>query len=317
MNFKALLSISIMAGAASGCVNLAPATPEADSVVPDVFSVAESAPETSALYEWDEVILDDTLRHLIETALSENRDLRAAVANIRLARATANATSAARLPTVAASASATVGDTFESPGTLAAASAFGDSNRAALGLTSYEIDLFGRIQNQSDAAYQSYLASVEDARAVQISIISSIAEAWLTLAADKQLLLLAESTVESQSKSLALSTELFEAGVTTELAKRQASASVETARAQAAQFRALVQQDINAIELLIGKRLPADVYEQAQLNPIPVKLTRPVGQDSSILLSRPDIRSAERSLAATSANIGAARAAYFPSISLT
>ena len=97
MNFKALLSISIMAGAASGCVNLAPATPEADSVVPDVFSVAESAPETSALYEWDEVILDDTLRHLIETALSENRDLRAAVANIRLARATANATSAARL----------------------------------------------------------------------------------------------------------------------------------------------------------------------------------------------------------------------------
>ena len=317
MKLNRTFSIVLAASAASGCMNLAPSPLMRTDATPDQLPVSEEAPATSALYDWNEVIQNDRLRQLIETALVENRDLRIAAANVRIARASANATASQRLPTIGLSGSSTLGETFEDPGTFIANSAFNESHRALLGLTSYEVDLFGRVANLSESSFQTYLSSLEGARSAQISIISSVAQTWLALAADQQLLELAESTVEVQTKSLELTTELFDAGVTTELAKRQASASVETARAQAAQFRALVRRDLNLLQLLVGAPLPEGIEKEASLDPAPVKLSRPVGQDSAILLKRPDVMAAERSLAAARADVGAARAAFFPSISLT
>jgi multidrug efflux system outer membrane protein len=186
-----------------------------------------------------------------------------------------------------------------------------------LGVTAYELDLFGRVSSLNEAALQTYMSTVEGERSVKISLISSVAQSWLTLAADQERLRLAQGTVESQGKSLALTRELFDSGVVTEIDVRRASASVETAKAQVAQFTGLVRQDVNALRLVVGANLPTNVAEQAVLSPSPIKDRLAVDAPSDILLNRPDVLSAERQLRAANANIGAARAAYFPTISLT
>ena len=136
----------------------------------------------------------------------------------------------------------------------------------------------------------------------------------MQLAADRELLKLANRTAESQTESLDLTRELFSAGTASELDVRRASASVAQAQAQAAQYEAAVRRDTNALQRLVGAPLPAALLDQAELFPAPVALSLPVGQSSEILLDRPDVRAAEARLRASNANIGAARAAFFPSI---
>ena len=133
-------------------------------------------------------------------------------------------------------------------------------------MTSYELDLFGRVASLNEAALQSYFASEEGERAAKIAIAATVGEIWMQLAADKARLAVAEDTVDVQSESLGLTQELFDAGISTELDVRRASASVETARAQAAQFAASVEQDMNALRLVVGTDLPADIYQAARLD---------------------------------------------------
>lgn len=301
--------------AATGCMNLAPAMDTLPLPVPDELADSTPGVALDTLLAWDQIFLSDDLKILVELSLSENRDLQAAIASIEVARAQYGITQSSLLPTVIASGNLTEGGRFDPNGTNT--SSFRDSALAQIGITSYELDFFGRIENLSEAAFQSYLASVETERAARITIIASIAELYLRLATDRELLSLANETVAVQSDSLNLTQELFNAGVATELDTRRASASVESARAQAAQYEAQIKQDLNALRLVVGTNLPDALETRAELSPSPVALDIPIGAKSELLLNRPDIIAAEKRLLAANANIGAARAAMFPSISLT
>ncbi|MEQ8300147.1 MAG: efflux transporter outer membrane subunit [Hyphomonas sp.] len=304
-----MLSVALV-----GCVNLTPTYERAVPPVPETLPVTESAAATVAVIGWEDLVESEDLAGLITLALENNRDLRAATARIALAEAQYGITRAARLPNVSASGSVTETGTFDGD---SASALLMDSARAQLGVTAYELDLFGRVASLNEAALQTYLSTVEGERSVKISLISSVAQAWLTLAADQERLRLAKETVESQGASLSLTRELFDSGVVTEIDVRRASASVETAKAQVAQFTGLVRQDLNALRFVVGADVPADIAGKAVLSPSPLMDRLAVGASSDILLSRPDVLAAERQLRAANANIGAARAAYFPVISLT
>lgn len=304
-----MLSVALV-----GCVNLTPTYERAVPPVPETLPVTGSAAATVAVIGWEDLVESEDLAGLITLALENNRDLRAATARIALAEAQYGITRAARLPSVSASGSVTETGTFDGD---SASALLMDSARAQLGVTAYELDLFGRVASLNEAALQTYLSTVEGERSVKISLISSVAQAWLTLAADQERLRLARETVESQGASLSLTRELFDSGVVTEIDVRRASASVETAKAQVAQFTGLVRQDLNALRFVVGADVPADIAGKAVLSPSPLMDRLAVGASSDILLSRPDVLAAERQLRAANANIGAARAAYFPVISLT
>jgi multidrug efflux system outer membrane protein len=219
------------------------------------------------------------------------------------------------MPQGAVTSTVQTGDTFEA-GTTGQI-AFSDSTTAQIGVSAWELDFFGRLQNLNDAALQAYLASEDGERAAKIALAGAVAETWMQLAADRELLKLANRTAESQSESLSLTRELFSAGTASELDVRRASASVAQAQAQAAGYEASVRTDANALRRLVGAPLPDPVLEEAELFSSPVARNLPVGQSSLVLLDRPDVRAAEAQLKASNANIGAARAAYFPTISLT
>lgn len=299
----------------AGCVNLAPVYERGVPPIPAELPVEASASSSGAALHWEDVVVSAQLRDLIVQALAENRDLQVVAANVRVARAQLGTARSGFFPRLTADASAQEGGTFEDA--ASASQSFSDSASAGLGVTAWELDFFGRIASTRDAAREAYLASEEGQRAARIALVATICEAWLQLAADKELLALAEETVRSQSESFDLTRALLEAGAANELDVRRASASVQTARAQAAQFEALVRQDLNLLRFLVGADLPQGIAGSAVLTPEPLVTTIPVGASSEILLTRPDLIAAERQLRAANANIGAARAAYFPSISLT
>ena len=282
--------------------------------IPEALPVTDASGAVVDPLYWQNIYQADKLRELVALALDENRDLSIAAANVQLARAQYGISRAQRLPTVTARGSATEAGTI---GDDNGPSGFNDSATASVGVTAYELDLFGRVAALNEAALQSYLASEEGERAARITIAATVGELWLQLAADKALLQLAEDTVDVQSESLSLTDELLKAGVATELDVRRASATVETARAQAALFAAQVEQDLNALRFVVGADLPEGTYDAARLEPMPLSEDIPVAQSSLVLLTRPDVQQAERQLMAANANIAAARAAFFPIVSLT
>ena len=303
----------------AGCVNLSPDYKQADAPVPTALPIAdEQGADAVSVGGWEDLIVSPELERVIALALENNRDLRAATARIAVARSQYGITRAARLPSVSASGGVTETGTFGDPSAAIEQAANAQEGVSAqLGVTAFELDFFGRVASLNEAALQSYLSTVEGERSTKIALISSVAQAWLTLAADQELLRLAQETIDSQTESLNLTNEMFDSGVVTEIDVRRASASVETARAQLAQYTGLVRQDLNALRFIVGTDLPDNIAESAQLLPSPVVNRVAVGQSSALLLNRPDVLAAERSLRAAYANIGAARAAYFPSISLT
>ena len=193
---------------------------------------------------------------------------------------------------------------------------------AQLGFASYEIDFWGRIRNLSEAGLQAFLQSEANQRNVQIGLIAEVSNAWLNLAADLARLALAKSTLESREKAYELTRRMYELGATSGLVLAQNLSTVETARGDVAAYTSQVQRSRNALELLVGGSVPAELLPETQtlmvdtssnlgLLPVPENLS------SSVLLQRPDVQAAEHNLRAMNANIGAARAALFPSISLT
>ena len=314
MSRSPYLAASLSALVLTGCVSLAPEYKRPVPPVPSALPVSAPTAEGS-LSGWQDVVLSEDLRTLIRLSLEQNRDLRTVAATVEVARARLVTSRAGFWPSVTGSGTARMGDTFQDD--AAYASAFGDSSSAQIGVSAWELDFFGRIRSTNEAALQTYLASVEGERATKISLIASVAEAWLQLAANQELLRLAQQTAESQNESLSLTRALFDAGTASEIDLRRASASVAQARAQAAEFEATVRRDLNTLRYLVGTDLPPSIAAHVDLYPSPVRLDLPVGQRSEALLRRPDIMQAEYNLLAANANIGAARAAYFPSISLT
>jgi len=302
-----------------GCISLAPDYEQPQAPVADAWPT-DADPQTgsndvSAIY-WRDFYRDERLRELIELSLDNNRDLRVAALNIERARAQYRIQRAAALPAVDATAGETAQKIPES------VSQFGEAhiNRqysVELGITAYELDLFGRIRGLKEQALQAYLAQEETRRGAQISLISEVANAWLTLAADRALLKLAQDTLDSQRKSYDLTTRSFELGVASGLEQAQARTSVESARADVAGFTAQVAQDRNVLRLLVGDAVPPELLPGDEVVPVTTLTELPAGVPSQTLRQRPDVLAAEHQLIAANANIGVARAAFFPSISLT
>src|SRR6185437_9293057 len=188
---------------------------------------------------------------------------------------------------------------------------------AGLGFASYVLDLFGRVRSLSHAALEQYFAQIETRKSVQISLVAEVADDYLNYLSDRSLLALAQQTYTNQKASLDLTQQSFSAGVNTALDLAQAQQTVYTAQANIAQFTRQIAQDLNALQLALGAPLPADLDNTPGLNGEHFLEALPAGLPSDLLTRRPDIAAAEDKLKASNADIGAARAAFFPSISLT
>lgn len=281
---------------------------------PQGRSYAAPAGDAAVPADWRQVFTDPDLQAVIEQALAQNRDLRVAVADIQSAQAQVAVQRSALLPAVNASASETQEQT---PNTFVPG---GGSLKlrlysASIGFSSWELDLFGRTRSLTRAAYDQFLAAEDNRRAVQVSLIAQVATQWFTYAADRDLLAVAEDTLKSQQASLDLTRARFNGGVASELDLHQAETTVEQARSDVAEFTTTLAQARNALDLLVGAPVP-----EARLpKTLPMRAVAEVkaGLSSQVLLARPDVLQAEHQLQSANADIGAARAAFFPTISLT
>jgi len=301
-----------------GCVNLAPEYQRPAAPVaadwPGATASASGAPASDLA--WREFFADERLRRLIDSALAANRDLRVATLNIERARALYQIQRSESLPALNASAS---GNVQRVPGDLSATGAarINRSYSIAVGIPSYELDLFGRVRSLNEAALQQFFATEEARRAAQIGLVAEVAGAWTSLATDLERLELARQTLDSQQRSYDLVRRSHELGVASALDLRQAQIGVESARGDVARLSSQVAQDRNALTLLVGAPLPADIEPAPPLARVTQIDELPAGLPAEVLQRRPDVLAAERQLRAANANIGAARAAFFPRIALT
>jgi multidrug efflux system outer membrane protein len=276
---------------------------------------ADPPPKAVADIPWQEFYVQEKLRKVIALALENNRDLRAAALNIQRAQALYQIRRADLLPQVDATADAVfqrVPEDFSSTGSAETI----DQYSVGLGIASYELDLFGRVRSLKDRALEEYFATEEARNSVQISLVSQVATAWLALAADRERLQLARETLASQRSSYDLTKSRFDAGISSALDLHQARTSVEAARVDIARYTTLVAQDENALNLLVGARVESDLLPQTLSETLTALKDVSPGLPSEVLLSRPDILQAEGELKGANANIGAARAAFFPRITL-
>ena len=263
---------------------------------------------------WRNFFVDPRLQQLIEIALKNDRDLRVSVLNIEAARAQYQITRAGLFPTVNAAASQSKQRT---PGVLSPTSRT-ISDVYSVGLNaSWEIDFFGRIRSLKDQALAQYLATSQARKAAVLSLVSEVADQYLTMLAFDELLGVTRDTLKTAQGSYGLTKLQFDNGTGSELDLRQAQTVVEEAQANLqAQERARAQAE-NALVFLIGEPLPVDLPPGATLDGQNLLEDIPAGLPSDLLSRRPDIMEAEENLMAANANIGAARAAFFPKVSLT
>lgn len=316
----ALLPVAL-AALLGGC-SLMPAYRQPAAPVPAQFAGDAGAPAATPVADlgWREVFTDPALQQVIALSLAHNRDLRVAVLNIEKARAQYGVQRAGLFPTVSASGGQTAGRTpAELTQTGRAVTAHNYS--ATLGFSAYELDLFGRVRSLNAQALEQFFSTAEARRSTQISLVAEVATAYLTLASDRDRLALARSTLESQNDSYRLSRRSFDLGMASALTLSQAQTSVETARVDVERYTGQVAQDRNALVLLAGTELPESLLPTALPDASAAEaspLARiPAGLPSDLLQRRPDILQAEHDLRAANANIGAARAAFYPRISLT
>jgi len=281
---------------------------------------------------WKDFFVDERLQRLIALAIDNNRDLRVALLEVAQAQAQYRVTRAASFPTLDASAGYTRegGSAFGSgvgsgllatgsPGSsaLGSSSAVSSEWSASLGVTSYEIDLFGRLRSQNRQAFETYLASTEGARNAAITLVSQVATEYFTLRASEEQLTLAEETLAAVEGSYRLNKILFDAGESNELDVRTAEGQVQTARINILNYQLQRAQALDDLVLLVGAPLPADLPPPRPFDEGSLLADIPPGLPSDLVRNRPDILQAEHTLMAANANIGAARAAFFPSITLT
>ena len=322
------LSLAALAVLATGaCISLDPQLPKTDPQVAAAFPKPGNADvgtpplvdatlgsmdaDVGTDVRWQDFYTDPALKQLIGAALVNNRDLRVAVLNVERARALYGVQRADLVPSLDAS------GTGQRIGTDNSAVPETELYTATLGVTAFELDLFGRVRSLTGAALSRYLAQTETRAAVQLSLVAEVANTWLTLAADKDLLRIARDTLDTQQETYRIFERQHAAGYISGLDLEQARTELEAARADVAQYASAVELDGNALALVVGAPvdpalLPAGLAERPMTT-----AALPVGLPSEVLLRRPDVRAAELQLKAANANIGAARAAFFPRVTLT
>ncbi|HEY4542953.1 MAG TPA: efflux transporter outer membrane subunit [Noviherbaspirillum sp.] len=305
----------LLAALLAGC-SLAPTYERPAAPIAHTYPVAtEALTEATAPAPWREFFPEQRLQALIAAALEHNRDLRIAALRIEEARAQYRIQSADLLPNVGVGAS---GSRSRTPADLSPTgrSAVGSSYQVGLSLTAFELDFFGRVRSLNDAALAQYLATEEARRAAHIALVAEVANAYLAERALAEQLVLARRTLQSREEGLKLARQRFEAGATSALDLRQNETLFHSARVSAAALARQHAQTVNALTLLVGQPLTG-LPEAQPLSRFDIVTDIPAGLPSDLLVRRPDIRAAEQRLKASNANIGAARAAFFPRISLT
>lgn len=305
-------------GAALSACSMTPKYVRPDLPVPSSWPVGDAylrqseAALPSVTYR--DIFRDARLQRVIDQALANNRDLRIAAANIAAARAQYRIQRGELFPTIAANGAYSYSHS-NSPAAGNAATT--DSLSAGIGITGFEIDLFGRVRSLTSAALNRYFAQEATARATRLTLVGDIAGAWLSYAADRSLLGIAEETAANARRSVTLTDARLKGGIAPRTDLRQAEQVLASAESDLAQQKTALAQDVNALQLLVGAPidpalLPGSIDEAASNI-----AALPAGLDSGVLLRRPDVVSAEYTLRAANAEIGAARAALFPRITLT
>lgn len=313
MTRRSTLCVLLAASLVGGC-SFIPQFQRPGAPVPESFPAAPAVEGARAdTIAWRDHFADARLREVIALALANNRDLRVAALNIEKARAQYGIQRADLYPAIGANA----GQTAQR---LPDGSGGGNVSRlysATIGFAAYELDFFGRIRSLNEQALELYLGTEEARRSAQITLVAEVARTWLALAADRERLALAERTLDTRQKSFDLTQRSFDAGAVSALDLRQVETLLQGARADAARYRSVVAQDENALALLTGAPVPAEWLPAELPDGITAVAELPAGVPSETLTRRPDILQAERALRAANASIGAARAAFFPRISLT
>ena len=346
MTHRLPLAVLLAASTALAACNLAPTYVRPVGAVPaslpqgGVYPAAATDARDITAIGWRDFFTDPSLRQVIQRGLDNNQDLALAAANVLQARAQYRVQRADLVPTTAASGSGTYtnnafgaagatsgGATGTGSGTGTGTGAVGgtvgtgSSNlefySANVGFSAFELDLFGRVRNQSKAALEQYFATEEAQRTARISLIAEIASAWLTIASDEDQLALSQRTLDAFAETLKLTTAQFRIGVASELESRQAETNYQAARNDIAVLKTRIATDRNALDLLVGKPVESALLPRALGDARPAIDVLPADLSSAVLLRRPDVLRAEHLLIAQNANIGAARAAFFPTISLT
>lgn len=318
-----LMSGVIVLAALPGCGSLAPRYERPAPAIPaswpagDAYLRATEATLPSLSYH--DIFRDPALQALIERTLANNQDVRIALANVAFARGQLRVQRAQLLPRIDSLASVTVGESGATRSTTGGGNSGGTSANYDLGvgLTAFEIDLFGRVRSLSDSALQDYLATEAAVRTARLTLIAEVANAYLTHATDRSLLAIARDTATTAARSVELTRARLSGGIAPRTELRQAETVLAQARSDAANLTAIVAQDRNALELLVGAPV-SDANLASSIESVDGSLAElPEGLDSHILLRRPDVVQAEYRLRSANALIGAARAAFFPRISLT
>lgn len=323
MNKSKVAAVLLILTTLSGCSTMTPKYSQPTPPIPTKWketansqlAVKKEEPKVVADILWRDFFADEKLQKIIALALDNNRDLRVAALNIEKLRALYQIHDYDLLPKVDATAAAT----FQRlPETLSGSGKSKNTEQysVGVGITSYELDLFGRVRSLKDQALEQFFASEHSKRALQITLVSQVAASYLNLAADIERLKLSKETLANQQESYKLTKSRFDNGVSNSLALNQAKSTVDAALVEIARYSTLVTQDENSLNFIVGSTVPAEFLPHTLSESMTSTKDIYYGQSSDILLNRPDILQAESQLKGLNANIGFARAAFFPKITL-
>ena len=314
MRYHFILPVAVMAAALSAC-SLTPTLVKPALPVPAVYDAGKTAGQGNAAdLGWRQMLLDPRLQRLVELALHNNRDLRVAALNVDAVRAQYQIQDSARYPAIGAVAGGTRQRTQAATGGAAAVQ---HQFTAGVAMSAFEIDLFGRLRSLSDAAFARYLATEQGRRAVQLTLTAAVADAYLEERLAVEQLQLTQATLRDWRQALSITQRLHAAQQGSGLDVAQAEGQAATAEADLQARERARQLARNNLELLLGGPVPGDLPAGRALDAQPVLTQLPAGLPSDLLARRPDILQAEQALVAANAEIGAARAAFFPRLSLT
>lgn len=303
------IAVSALALALTACQSMRGPEPVAQADIPTGYIGSTTGPSV-AEQGYKDFFADPRLVQVIELALANNRDLRTATLNIQRAQQAYQISENNQLPTIGASGSVLRQDTLSSSKPMT-------TYNVGLGVTAYELDFWGRVRSLKDNALDSYLATQSARDATQISLIGQVAQAWLSYSFANANLKLADQTLKAQLESYNLNKKRFDVGIDSEVPVRQAQISVETARNDVANYKTQVAQAQNLLNLLVGQAVPANLLAPQPVKRVTQSNALTAGLPSDLLNNRPDVRTAEYQLSAAGANIGAAKAQLYPTISLT
>ena len=306
------IAVSALALALTACQSMRGPEPVAQTDIPSSYSMSSDGASV-AEQGYKDFFADPRLVQVLDLAIANNRDLRTAALNIQRAQQQYQITENNQLPTIGVSGDATRQVSVSAYGATKPTSVY----RVGLGVTSYELDFWGRVRSLKDSALDNYLATASARDATQIALVGQVAQAWLAYSYANANLKLAEQTLKAQLESYNLNKKRFDVGIDSEVPVRQAQISVETARSDVAQYKTQVEQAENLINLLVGQVVPSNLLPQNRVNNVTSTQIFNTGLPSDLLVNRPDVRAAEFRLSAAGANIGAARAALYPTIRLS